>query len=67
LEKYSNQAKVREFSLTINYNDFESIVFRIFSSSILEYFDNQDLLEDKIYDILALDRLEETNFAEFIK
>ncbi len=42
-------------------------MFRIFSSSILEYFDNQDLLEDKIYDILALDRLEETNFAEFIK
>jgi hypothetical protein len=45
----------------------DNICFRLFSSSIIEYIDTQDLFEDKIYDILALDRLEETEFAEFIK
>lgn len=45
----------------------ENINFRVFSSSIIEYFDTQDLLEDKIYDILALDRIEENDFVEFIK
>ena len=53
--------------MKITYNEIDYVQFRLFSSSIVNSFEESDLLEDKIFDVLAMNPVGEAEFTDFIK